>query len=84
MKVVGSTLYLPHSNVNCVWLKLLKNSLKPCSLVSLLHMKNALGRAGISAHHLTMDRDLKIPLLAVDSDATEKECQQILAELYKM
>ena len=92
MKIIGSTLTLPHSNaaVERIFSQVrliktdLRNSLKPCSLVSLLHLKNGLSRAGISAHELTLDIHLKDALNQVVSDATEEECQQKLAALYKI
>lgn len=92
MKVVGCVMSLPHSNaaVERVFSQLnliktdLRNSLKPCSLVSLLHIKNGLKRVGISAHELTMDSDLRKVLKQVKSNATESQCQDILSERYKI
>ena len=45
--------------------------------------KKRLGRAGISAHQLIMDRDLKVALSEDDSDATEMGCQQKLNDYIK-
>lgn len=90
-KVVGCALALPHSNaaVERVFSQVsliktdLRNSLKTTSLVSLLHVKNGLHTAGISAHQLKMDGNLKEALSNIDHDATDAECQNILRERFK-
>lgn len=89
-KVVGCALALPHSNaaVERVFSQVsliktdLRNSLKTASLVSLLHVKNGLHTAGISAHQIQMDDKLKKALSNIDYDATDTECQNILRERY--
>lgn len=80
-KVVGCALALPHSNaaVERVFGQVsliktdLRNSLKTASLVSLLHVKNGLHTAGISAHQIQMDDKLKKALSNIDYDATDTE-----------
>ncbi|KAK3879936.1 hypothetical protein Pcinc_015530 [Petrolisthes cinctipes] len=66
-KIVGCALALPHSNaaVERIFsqLKLIKtetrNSFKTTSLVSLLHVKNALRKDGISVHQLPWNDNLR-------------------------
>lgn len=89
-KIVGCALALPHSNaaVEHIFsqLKLIKtetrNSFKTTSLVSLLHVKNALRKDGISAHQLPWDDNLRRALEHIESNATDEQCQNILREKF--
>ncbi|XP_068250343.1 zinc finger protein 862-like [Palaemon carinicauda] len=90
-KVVGYCLALPNSNAAVERLfshvRLIKtdvrNSLKSSSLNSLLHVKNGLKIAGISAHELILDDRLKYAMSGVKSDATDDECKNILKEKFR-
>ena len=65
-KLVGSLLSLPHSNaaVEQIFSQLqliktdLRNSMTSATLVSLLHTKYGLKKAGVSAHDLQLNADL--------------------------
>lgn len=91
-KVVGCALALPHSNaaVERAFSQVsliksdLRNSMKSGSLVSLLHVKNGLHTAGILAHQLKMDENLKAALSNVDHYVTDAECQDILRQISKV
>ena len=50
---------------------------------SLLHIKNGLKLAGISAHELSLDDSLKSALNAIKVEATDEECAKILYEKFK-
>lgn len=90
-RVVGYCLTLPNSNaaVERVFSQVrliktnIRNSLKSTSLVSLLHIKNGLKQAGVSAPELIMDERLSSALKDIKTEATDEECRKILYEKFR-
>lgn len=87
-KVVGCMMSLPSSNAAVERLfselKLVKstmrNSLKRESLVGLIHTKEGLNVHSLSAHDLTVNRELSIQLKNVKSNATDTQANELILQ----